>query len=192
MTRLRSLALLLACLIAACSNDDGGDAPMCADTGEACAADGDCCGGTCTDGACGAAACAAGGEYCGENDDCCGGSCTDFACDLCGREGASCSSDSDCCGACEGIRCGAAPYPPGCVTCSEALADRSKVTCEGNSRTLFSFLEGCACDEGEPCADVCADNWCAGGEATAECTSCMQVNEACATPYQACASDTPE
>jgi hypothetical protein len=127
----------------------------CANDGESCAQDSDCCGGSCSSGTCGAAtapdsggACASDGASCSQDSDCCGGSCSSGTCGAstapdsggaCASDGSSCSQDSDCCGGtCSSGTCGAAAAPTcgnpgdGCAAdsdCCSGSCDQASGTC---------------------------------------------------------------
>ena len=58
--------------------DNSGTNDTCANDGDSCAADSDCCGGTCSNGTCGAGGgttCGNPGDSCGSDSDCCSSSC---------------------------------------------------------------------------------------------------------------------
>ena len=104
--------------------DGGGGTNTCANDGDGCSQDSDCCSSSCTNGACGGTnnTCANDGDSCSQDSDCCSSSCTNGTCGngMCANDGDACSQDSDCCsstctnGTCgSGSTCGNAGDPCG-------------------------------------------------------------------------------
>jgi hypothetical protein len=136
----------------------------CADQGQGCTQDSDCCGGSCTNGIC-QTLCAI-GNSCGEAELCCTGQrCFRGGC--CIDDFQTCTQDADCCsGSCVGGACtqGCNDAFDGCGTpgsrpCCSGLSCSLNNTCCRDPGQACTFTNEC-------CTGVCTNGFCPNGGTT--------------------------